>query len=152
MLPLKKIVCPTDFSEPSYKALDASCELAQQFSSELILVHVVSPIPIMPSSEASPSFNIALYLQEMEASAKKSLDEVVKKRIGSDIRVGQLVVQGEPADEIVGVATERQADIIVIATHGRTGWRRFVFGSVAEKVVRLAACPVLTIHTPPEEA
>jgi len=152
MLPLKRIVCPTDFSEPSYEALDAACELALQFSSELLLVHVVTPVPIIPSSEASPSFNIPLYLEEMESSAKRSLDELIEEKISKHIRVSPSVVQGQPADEIVRVAEEKHADIIVIATHGRTGWRRFIFGSVAERVVRLSTCPVLTIHPPSEEA
>jgi nucleotide-binding universal stress UspA family protein len=149
MLPLKTILCPTDFSDPSYKALEASCELALQFSSELFLVHVVTPVPILPSSEASPSFNVPLYLEEMEASADKTLREVKAKKIPKSIKVKPMVVRGQPADEIVRVAAENRADMIVIATHGRTGWRRFIFGSVAEKVVRLASCPVLTIQAAP---
>ncbi len=66
------------------------------------------------------------------------------------MRTRDLVTTGEPAPEILRIAAEEHVDLIVIASHGLTGWRRLVFGSVAEKVVRQAPCPVLTIAAPPE--
>ncbi|MFW6147461.1 MAG: universal stress protein [Thermodesulfobacteriota bacterium] len=155
MLPIARIVCPTDFSEPSYVALKAADELALHFSAELILVHVVAPIPVYPTSatpEASSSSAgmVASYQQEMEVYAKKSLDQIVQKRVPEGIASRTRVCLGEAANEIVSTATDEKADIIVIATHGLTGWRHFMFGSVAEKVVRSAQCPVLTIREPQE--
>jgi nucleotide-binding universal stress UspA family protein len=88
---------------------------------------------------------------EMEASAKESSIRVVEERISGDVEHRRMVILGDPANEIVQAAAEQGADIIVTATHGLTGWRRFIFGSVAEKVIRLAPCPVLSIQAPPKE-
>jgi len=156
MLPIAKMVCPTDFSEPSYEALKAANELALHFSAELVVVHVVAPVPVYPTPvtpEASSSSAgiVASYQQEMEVYAKKSLDQVVQEQVSDEISSQTRVCLGDAANEIVGTAADEKADIIVIATHGLTGWRRFMFGSVAEKVVRLAQCPVLTIREPQEE-
>ena len=147
MLPFKEILYPTDFSEPSYEALKAADELALHFSAELCLVHVVSP-----DVQTSPDLaGIDLVLQEIIDLAANSLQEVVKQRVPKELHTRQIVVQGEAADEIIRISEETKADLIVIATHGQTGWRHLVFGSVAEKVVRLASCPVLTIRAPHEE-
>jgi len=72
--------------------------------------------------------------------------------VSRELHVRQIVVLGEAADEIVRMSEEQRVDLIVIATHGQTGWRHMVFGSVAEKVVRLAPCPVLTIRAPHKES
>jgi universal stress protein A len=156
MLPIRKIVWPTDFSEPSYQALKAADELASHFSSELILVHVVTPIPLHPTgmaaeAGASSTGFVASYQQELELYAKKSLDQIILERISEGIESRAQVCLGDAANEIVGTAADEGADLIVIATHGLTGWRRFMFGSVAEKVVRLAQCPVLSIRGPEGE-
>ncbi len=147
MLPFKKILYPTDFSEASYEALKAANELALHFSAELCLVHVVSPV-VPASPEFAPG---VLPLQEMQASAEKSLQEVALQRVSKELHVRQMVVLGGAADEIIRMSKENRADLIVIATHGQTGWRHMVFGSVAEKVVRLSPCPVLTIRAPQRE-
>ena len=148
MLPFRKILCPTDFSEPSYKALKAANELALHFSAALVLVHVV---PLVIDIPTSADFYIPSDVKTAQARAKKALQEVVEKRISEKVRIRTNVVVGDPGDEIVTTAAGENADIIVIATHGLTGWRRLIFGSVAEKVVRLAPCPVLTIQSPPKE-
>jgi nucleotide-binding universal stress UspA family protein len=148
MLPLRKILCPTDFSEPSYKALEAANELALHFSAALTLVYVV---PLVIDIPTSVDFYIPSDIQTAQARAEKALGEVVEKRISEKVRIRTQVVIGDPGDEIVKTAADVNTDIIVIATHGLTGWRRLIFGSVAEKVVRLAQCPVLTIQSPPKE-
>ena len=153
MLPIKKILCPTDFSDPSYGALNTANELALHFSAELIVIHVVSPIPVIPPSAAPTEFaefNIPSYQLEMEAMAEKTLDETVKEKISGKVRSRSFVVQGDPTNEIIKLAEEEKVDMIVIATHGLTGWRRVIFGSVAGKVLRLAPCPVLSIQIKPE--
>ena len=151
MIPFKKILCPIDFSEPSYEALKAANELALHFSAELCLIHVVSLVPILPASPDPAAFNVPLYQEELEASSKKSLQEAVEKRISKGLHAYQIVVEGDAAYQIVRIAQEENAELIVMATHGQTGWRRLIFGSVAAKVIRLATCPVLTIHAPHEE-
>lgn len=157
MLPWKRILCPTDFSEPSYEALKVANELALFFSSELFVLHVVVPIPTAnvappPAGTAPPTgFNISSYRHELEEISKRSLNEIIEQRIAKGINVHPIVVQGEASDQIIDIIDKEKIDIIVIATHGRRGWRRFIFGSVAEKVIRLATCPVLTIHAPDEK-
>ncbi len=142
MFPLKKILCPIDFSDPSYEALKVANEAASHSSAELYLVHVIPPLHGVP---APP-----LYYRQLEESAEKSLNEVSKKRGSKNLQIRQIVEHGDPAPEIVRIAAEEKIDLIIIATHGQSGWRQFIFGSVAEKVVRLAQCPVLIIRGPHE--
>jgi len=151
MLPVKTILCPTDFSEPSYEGLKAANELAHHFSAGLVVLHVNPPIPVMPEGHGAINFNIPEYQKEMENAAREQIDKVVERWVAADVNTTARVAQGDPAQEIANAAAETEADLVVISTHGRTGWRRFVTGSVTEKVVRLAERPVLTIHFPYEE-
>jgi nucleotide-binding universal stress UspA family protein len=149
MLPIGKILCPTDFSQPSYEALDVATELAAHFSAKLLIIHVIVPVPVPQASPSGPppAFDIASYEKQLEASSNESLDALIHERISGEVPdVQTSVLIGDAAYEITRIAEDEKVDLIVIATHGRTGWRRFLFGSVAEKVVRLASCPVLTIQ------
>jgi universal stress protein A len=151
MLPIKKILCPIDFSTPCYKALARARELAAHFSSSLTLLHVVSPIPVIPNSTFPSAAHVPDLLSEMEESARQSLADVEKEVAAAGIDCKSRVVHGAPADQIVATAAAEQTDLVVIATHGMTGWKRVLFGSVAEKVVRYCPCEVLTIRAPKEE-
>lgn len=151
MLPLKKILCPTDFSEPSCEAIKEASELALHFASELILIHVVTPIPIIPVSPGSTVINLPSYQQELEVYAKNMLRDLVEEKVPKKVQARTEVILGDPANEIVRMADDEKVDVIVIATHGLSGWRRLVFGSVAEKVIRVAHCPVLSIRIPSQE-
>jgi len=150
IFPLKKILCPIDFSKPSLNALKAAVEIAEQNSSELTLLHVVQPAPPVPAPGVPASYMSEGYYEERTAAAEKSFAEIVSERIPEGLAVRTKVVRGQAADEIVQEAESEKADLIVTATHGWTGWRRFIFGSVAEKVLRLAPCPVLTVPKPAE--
>ncbi|MFW6140226.1 MAG: universal stress protein [Acidobacteriota bacterium] len=150
MLPIKKILWPTDFSKPSYVALSTAQELAKHFSAELTIVNVITPIPVVSSPNGPAGFDVSLYQEQIKETSKKSLQDVIQKKISKEIKTQSKIVTGSAPDEIVKTAEEENADLIVIATHGETGWRHLVFGSVAEKVVRFATCPVLTIHEPKE--
>jgi len=147
MLPLKKILWPTDFSAPSYEALKAANELALHSSAELIMVHVVPPIPIILTANAPVGFHDPSYPLEMEASARDALRRAVDKNVSKEITTNAMVINGN----LGNVADHEKTDIIVIATHGQTGWRRFMFGSVAEKVIKLAPCAVLSMQVSSEE-
>ncbi|MBI3951254.1 MAG: universal stress protein [Acidobacteria bacterium] len=147
MLPFKKIICPTDFSEPSYEGLQCAAELVSHFSAELIVVHVVPVVPPLPP-DPNFAFEVPEYERALHAEAERTLNELVEQRISKDVNSRTVVAHGDAADEVVRLAREEGADLIVIATHGLTGWRHFVFGSVAEKVVRMAECPVLTCRAP----
>ena len=148
MLPLKKIIWPTDFSEPAYEGLKAAVELCTQFSAEMLLVHVVAPLPAMHGGMEPTGFHLPTVLGEIQLAAKNALEDIRCEKIPADVRVRTFVINGRPAHEIVKLAESENADMIVISSHGESGWHRFVFGSVADKVVRHAECPVLTIRAP----
>jgi len=145
MLPFKRILCPTDFSEPACRAIKAAGELAETFSADLILVHVVGAIPALDTPTGMVGFDVSAYQSELTDSAEKSLKDRTK-HIPESVSVRTMVVHGEPAHEINCVAKEEDCDLIVVSTHGETGWRHRIFGSVTEKIIRHAECSVLTIH------
>jgi nucleotide-binding universal stress UspA family protein len=151
VLPFKKILCPTDFSDPSLEGLKAATEVADFFSGELLLLNVVPIIDPLPYPDAPAHFNVAEYQKEMLVWSKRELDELSRERIPPHVSFRTHAVEGNPPEEIIRLAQSERVDAIVIATHGRTGWRHLVFGSVAEKVVRLAPCPVITIPAPKKE-
>ena len=149
MWPPKKILCPTDFSEGSQAAISQATELARQFGAMIYLLHV---IPIQTSLPTDPisSFNMAEATDILQEQAKRNLQDSAEKLQHAGLTTRAIVLMGEAASAIVETAEREQVDLIVIATYGKTGWRRLAFGSVTEKVVRLATCPVLTIRGAPQ--
>ncbi len=148
MLPFKRILCPTDFSEPAFTALKHAEELARHFAAELIVAHVIPTLPgphLFPDPQASLNFEVPLFQSELAIKAEQMLKDLVSHH---KVATRDLVTTGEAAPEILRIARQEHADLIVIASHGQTGWRRWVHGSVAEKVARHAPCPVLTIMAP----
>jgi nucleotide-binding universal stress UspA family protein len=148
-LPPKKILCPTDFSDPSYVGLETAIELAKYFSSEVVVVNVLSSVPIMAAGPVGTQ--LPMVLKQIEDSSEASLNKVKNEMIPKEITTKTMLLRGSAADEIVRIATAEDVDLIVIATHGESGLKRWITGSVAERVVRMADRPVLTIH-PPEES
>ena len=150
MLPIKNILCPTDFSDPSYEALKAADELAVHFGATLHIVNVVPLVPIVeaPIGVESASFNVASYQQELEGQAQKSLKNLAEQKISRGVTAVTEVLIGNASGEVMRYAGEKGIDMIVIATHGLSGWRRFISGSTTEQIVRQASCPVLTIRKP----
>ncbi|HBH86651.1 MAG TPA: universal stress protein [Syntrophaceae bacterium] len=146
MLPLKKILYPTDFSTLSYEALKVACEYAKQFSAELCLLHVTPLVPAITAfTPSSTSFNVPLYQENLEKSTKEKLLKVVEKNVPKDMHAQVFAVSGNAGDEIVRFAEKENVDLIVIASHGESGGHHYVMGCVAEKIVRHAKCPVLTV-------
>lgn len=145
MLPVKLIVCPTDFSGPACACVRAASELAEHFNAELLLVNVVPALPGVPP-DPNYVFKIPEYEQYLHADAEKQLRKTRDELVSKNVKVRTQVGHGAAAEEIVLIAKTESADLIVISTHGSTGFERWVFGSVAEKVVRLAECPVLTVR------
>ena len=146
MLPFKRILCPTDFSEPACKAIVAAGEMAEAFESELILMHVVGAIPVLDSPTGMSGFDIASYQNELTQSAENSLQSRLKSKVPADVKSRTVVTHGEAAHEIVRVAEEEGVDLIVLSTHGSTGWRHRIFGSVTDKVIKMAGCPIFVVH------
>ncbi len=140
-----KVLCPIDFSEPARAALKVAAELCAHFGAELTLFHAYElPGYTLPEGSvvASPKM-----LQELADMAAAHLSEWKKiAEAAGAPRVVAMKAVGDPALEVVGLAKDAGYDLIVLGTHGRTGLRHALVGSVAERVVRRATCPVLTIH------
>ena len=151
MVEIGKILCPTDFSNFSERALDHALPLAKWYGAEVSVLHVI-PKVLMPP-EAYP------YLSEPltpdPRARERALDELGRfahraRDMGVPIEVR--LEEGEAVDEILKVAQKLPAQLVVMGTHGRRGFERLVLGSVAEKVLRKATCPVMTVTLGPEEA
>ena len=153
MLPFRRILVTTDFSDTSLEALPIAVEMASHFDAELLLVHVLpmdapTPWDIPPYAD----FGLAsLPLPEYEAQVRQEVErrmELVASKRAQGVKVRTVLRRGDAATEIGLLATAEKADLIVLATHGWTGWRHLVFGSVAERVLREATCPVLSVRCP----
>ncbi len=142
---ISRILFPTDFSEPAREALQHTVAFADRFGAELHLVHIVAPMMPFPdatSSWVSPDTN--QYLQIEAAEERLAMER--QAQWSEQLRIVRFTAIGFAVDEILKYAREKAIDLIVIGTHGNTGLSRLVIGSVAEKIVRLAKCPVLTVH------
>ncbi len=145
MLTIKKILCSTDFSEPSFKGLDYARELATLFQAELGVVYVLPLLPYQPT-DPNVSYRIPEYERMIHKDSEEQLQELIKQRFPKNLKVRGIIGHGNEAREIVRIAEEEKCDLIVIATHGRSGWHHFMVGSVAEKVIRTAPCPVFAVR------
>jgi nucleotide-binding universal stress UspA family protein len=146
---IRTILLPTDFSECGNFALSYAASLARTFGARIICVNVIEPIvPTVGYSGMTEPLPIADISEQLEDSAERELPKIAECEECAGIEVEELIVHGEAATEIVRVAKEREVDIIVIASHGRTGLGRILFGSTAEAVVRHASCPVLVVKPP----
>jgi universal stress protein A len=145
MLPLNAILWPTDFSKPSLEALGAAVELATHFDALLCLVHVLPTVPPIPPDPIYASLGPKEYQRAVAVDAESRLNRIMRECIPAGVRTRIVTGRGDVANEIIRIAQDQQADVIVLATHGLTGWLHVLFGSVAEKVLRLAHRPVLVI-------
>jgi nucleotide-binding universal stress UspA family protein len=142
MIAFKHILVPTDFSDPSERALSSAIELAKAFEARLTLLHVWR-IPNAGYAEA-----LAWPIEGMEKAARKALAEVRTRAAKIFPGVDSVVEEGAEWERIIDVAKRQNVDLIVMGTHGRRGLPRLILGSVAEKVVRLSPVPVLTVRGP----
>ena len=146
MINLKTILVPTDFSEYSNNALNYGCALSEKFGSELHLLHVLQDLVAMvpePGLAFPPPGN---YMQELQQSSEQALNDLPPAGWGHGPAIVRTTRNGPPFVEIVRYARENEIDLIVIGTHGRGGLAHMLLGSVAEKVIRKASCPVLTVR------
>jgi universal stress protein A len=147
MLTIKKILCPVDFSEPSVYGLGYAVDLAALFQAELEVLYV---LPVVPprTGDMDYHFQIPEYEGILHHEAEEQLTALIKAKVPATIKTKVLIGHGNAGKEIVRLAGEGKADLIVIATHGHGGWHHLVLGSVAEKVVRHAPCPVFAVREP----
>lgn len=150
MLAIRRVLAPTDFSDASAPAVRYAAEVAEKFSADLVLLHVVQdlalvlPDAVMPTSVATPN------LDDLIASAKSGLSTLVTALDLARFNPKAEVRVGSPAAEIAAAAADLKADLLCVSTHGRTGLAHLLLGSVAERIVRHAppGCPVLVVRPP----
>jgi nucleotide-binding universal stress UspA family protein len=148
MVYLKKILVTTDMSDYSLAAIEYASSFGLLYSSKIYLLYVADIPAALPTMQGI-EIDAAISQQAAEDALKKELEQFVANRINPDIKLTPVVRTGVPAEEIKRFAGEEGIDLIVMATHGRTGLRHIVMGSVAEKVVRISNTPVLTVKPRP---
>ncbi|MBI3994638.1 MAG: universal stress protein [Nitrospirae bacterium] len=142
MKPLKTILTPTDFSDGSDEAMQYAATLARIFKARILLVHVIEPY----TYSMTETFNLVDHYTTLKAIAKPLLDQAAKKLARQGVSVETDLLTGPAHREILQKAVRAKAGLIVMGTHGRTGVEHLLLGSVAEKVVRMSSCPVLTVR------
>jgi universal stress protein A len=149
LMQVNTILLPTDFSDCARYAVPMAAEFARLLGARVICLHVVEPVvpPVgwTPTAEVLPVADVG---EQLDEAARRDLPRFADCEEFEGLDVEDLVVHGEASAEIVRVAEERRADMIIISSHGRTGLGRIIFGSTAEAVVRHAHCPVLVVKPP----
>jgi nucleotide-binding universal stress UspA family protein len=146
MVTIRRILAPTDFSDAGARAVRYAAELADKFGAELILLHVIQDLALVLPDAVMPTPLPTADLDHLTQSARTALQNQI-----AALNLGRLnpraeVRYGSPAGEIVAAAKDLGADLICVSTHGRTGLAHLLLGSVAEKIVRHAPCPVLVVR------
>lgn len=144
MAEFKKILCAVDFSDHSPKLADYAVSLAKCTGAELICVYVAPSLSQYVGFHVPPS-SIESFVGEIVSGADTSMQAYLDAHFKGARATGKVLV-GYPAEEILNIAEDEDADLIIMGTHGRTGIDRILFGSVAEKIVKSSKCPVLTIR------
>jgi nucleotide-binding universal stress UspA family protein len=142
----QRFLVPIDLSEYANQALDYAVNLAGKLDARLMLLHVIQSIPLV-----GVDMGVTLpytYVQDLEAEIMQSMESALTRVTAAGLEGEIVVVHGVPFHEIIETAKTRQVDLIIMGTHGRTGLQYVLLGSVAEKVVRLAPCPVLVARQP----
>jgi nucleotide-binding universal stress UspA family protein len=140
-----RILLPMDFSPSSYKALEMATDLAEHFHAELYLVNV---IPLLPTVTGAEFFSETEFLQETRDQAEQQLAISVGALVSRALKVSSSVETGNDVAGNIMIVIEREhIDMVILSTHGISGWRPMVFGSIAEKVVRLVQCPLLLLRS-----
>jgi len=146
------ILCPIDFSEFSVRAYRHGLSLAEHYRAKLVAQHIVE-IWRYPSATFAASARLYdEFCEALQEQGKEQLQEFVKTHAHAEIQPEQVVHQGLAADSILALAEARKTDVIVMGTHGRRGYDRLVLGSVTDRVMRTAPCPVLAVCKPPQES
>jgi len=138
----QRILCATDFSDTAEAAWGVACDLARTHRSELVLVHAFTELPVYPEVAV---ISVQRIWEEQRLWVQQALDQRVAAAVARGLTASAVLETGSAPETIVDTAIEGRADLIVIGTHGRTGLTRLVIGSVAERVVRIAPCPVLVV-------
>ena len=152
MIKMAKILHPTDFSEPSRYALGYAVSFAREFGAQLWVLHVIEEVARAMYFDMLQAPPVAAIMADIEAQAKKLLDGLLDDDVKKELNAQCLIRKGVPFLEVVRCAEEIGADIIVCGTHGHTGIKHVLFGSVAEKIIRKSPCPVLSVRHPEHQS
>ena len=144
---IKKVLVPIDFSDYSKSSLRYAVNFAKKFDAEIYLIYVLEPV-IYPPDFSMGQIAIPSVNAEWDERAREELKNLAKTEIPEGVKVKTILKNGKPFLEIIDTASEENIDLIIIATHGHSGVEHILFGSTAEKVVRKAPCPVLTLREP----
>jgi nucleotide-binding universal stress UspA family protein len=148
MLNIKNIIVPIDFSKSSIEALRIANDIAGRYSAVLHIAHVVSSDSSIKTPLHPTQFDVVCNKEDEIEDAKNKLSEIIDKHVSKEVRTEVHVLCGDPAHKIIElIDNDESIDLLVIATHGRTGMQRFIFGSVTEKIIRHSKCAVLTIRS-----
>ena len=142
---IKKIVVPVDFSEPSERAAHYAAALARRLGASLHLIHALEPSPVTRGPVESSESLSAERLDDTYWAARTRLGALSGK-LALEGQISMEVRPGFPSEVITAAATDLGADLVVMSTHGRSGLSHLLMGSVAERVIRSAACPVLVVR------
>jgi nucleotide-binding universal stress UspA family protein len=145
---IRKILAPTDFSDHSCYALAYARTFANRWDAELHLLNVIEPTVFPTEAGLTPMGMINLDT-ELSQAAERAMNELLKREEVQGARTVTSIMHGRASSAIIDYAQANGIDLIVIATHGRTGLEHFIFGSTAERVVRESPCPVLTVRPKP---
>jgi nucleotide-binding universal stress UspA family protein len=148
-LKIKLILCPIDFSEFSVSAYQHALSVAEHYQAKLVAQHVVELWRHPAASFVASAELYEEYSQALRESGKKQLREFVENHLHDEIQPELVVQEGVAADSILSFAQLQKADVIVMGTHGRRGFDRLMLGSVTDRVMRTAPCPVLAASKPP---
>lgn len=141
--PFTRVLVGTDFSEHATRAVDRAVDVARRYGASLHLAHVWEVPLLLDGAVAGSEID---WIAPVEHAARVQLDEAVEALAGCGVAVTSVLRCGAAWDRLVGLVDETGADLVVVGTQGRTGLRRALLGSVAERVVRLSPVPVLTVH------
>jgi nucleotide-binding universal stress UspA family protein len=144
---MKRILFPTDFSDSSEHAFLYAVLLAEQFHTRLDILHVVEDVPFTQHLTVTVE-HVEELLEQMAADDRERLKKLYGERIPPEVEITMETVRGAPFAEILAASDRNHSDLVIMGTHGRTGLGHMLMGSTAEKVVRRAHCPVLTIRHP----
>jgi nucleotide-binding universal stress UspA family protein len=152
MIEIRRILCPIDFSDYSRRALDHAIAIARWYESAVTVLHVFSSVPVAAAGPGLVAFEPIVLTSADRDQLLAAVTSFARAESAPGVTIDAVVREGNAAGEIVEEATNMKADLLVIGTHGRSGFERLLLGSVAEKVLRKASCPVMTVPSTQPDA
>jgi nucleotide-binding universal stress UspA family protein len=145
MIEIRNILCPIDFSDYSRRALDHAVAIARWYGSTITVLHVFSAAPVAAYRPGPPGFEAFVMTRVDRDLLLVEMKRFIEQESTPEVAIETSIREGSPASEILKLAAEVKADLLVTGTHGRSGFERLLLGSIVEKVLRKASCPVLTV-------